>query len=149
MARENGTSTCLRRSGKNCRLWAKQQEALVAFVSGKDTFVALPTGYGKSIIYAILPSVFDKIQGISCVLHYSKYSNLIYAYLGTDTSIVVCISPLTAIMLEQQQKFLQKGIKAEFVGKAQFDNAVVKRVLQGDLQLLYISPENLLNSHKF
>ena len=69
--------------------------------------------------------------------------------LGMDTLIVVCISPLTAIMLEQQQKFLQKGIKAEFVGKAQVDNAVVKRVLQGDLQLLYISPENLLNRHKF
>lgn len=34
-------------------LKAKQQEALVAFVSGKDMFVALPTGYGKSIIYAI------------------------------------------------------------------------------------------------
>ena len=66
-----------------------------------------------------------------------------------DTSIVVCISPLTAIMIEQQQKFLQKGIKEEFVGKAQVDNAVVKRVLQGDLQLLYISPENLLNNHKF
>lgn len=26
-----------------------------AFVSGNDTFVSLPTGYGKSIIYAILP----------------------------------------------------------------------------------------------
>ena len=31
-------------------LKVKQQEALEAFVSGKDTFVALPTGYGKSII---------------------------------------------------------------------------------------------------
>ena len=28
-------------------LKAKQQEALKAFVSGRDTFVALPTGYGK------------------------------------------------------------------------------------------------------
>ena len=42
-------------------LKAKQQEAPVAFVSGKDMFVALPTGYGKSIIYAILLSVFDNI----------------------------------------------------------------------------------------
>ena len=31
-------------------LKAKQQEALEAFLSGKDTFVALPTGNGKSII---------------------------------------------------------------------------------------------------
>ena len=45
-------------------LKAKQREALEAFVSGRDTFVALPTGYGKSIIYAILPNVYDKIRGI-------------------------------------------------------------------------------------
>ena len=31
-------------------LKVKQQEALEAFVSGKDTFVALPTGYGKSVL---------------------------------------------------------------------------------------------------
>ena len=127
-------------------LKAKQQEALEAFVSGKDTFVALPTGYGKSIIYAILPSVYDKIRGMYCT---TANIAIKYVCLGTGTSIVVCISPLTAIMIEQQQKFLQKGIKAEFVGEAQVDNAVVKRVLQGDLQLLYISPENLLNNHKF
>jgi len=29
---------------------------------------------------------------------------------------VVCISPLTSIMLDQQQKFSVKGITAEFVG---------------------------------
>lgn len=44
-------------------LKAKQQEALKTFLSGKDMFVCLPTGYGKSIIYAILPSVYDKIRG--------------------------------------------------------------------------------------
>ena len=44
-------------------LKVKQQEASEAFVSGKDTFVALPTGYGKSIIYALLPSIFDKLRG--------------------------------------------------------------------------------------
>ena len=52
-------------------------------------------------------------------------------------------------MVEQQRKFLQKGIVAEFVGEAQTDAAVVKRVLQGYVQLLYISPENLLNNCKF
>ena len=44
-------------------LKVKQKEAIEAFVSGKDTFVALPTGYGKSIIYALLPSIFDKLRG--------------------------------------------------------------------------------------
>ena len=41
----------------------KQLEAVKRFVSGKDTFVALPTGYGKSIIFAILPLLFDFLLG--------------------------------------------------------------------------------------
>ena len=41
----------------------KQKEAVMTFIQGHDTFVALPTGYGKSIIYAILPLVFDKLKG--------------------------------------------------------------------------------------
>ena len=42
----------------------KQKEAVMALVQGHDTFVVLPTGYGKSIIYAILPLVFDKLKGM-------------------------------------------------------------------------------------
>jgi len=41
----------------------KQVEAVESFVSGKDTFVSLPTGYGKSIIFAILPIIFDLLLG--------------------------------------------------------------------------------------
>lgn len=41
----------------------KQIEAISSFIEGNDTFVSLPTGYGKSVIYAILPSVFDKLRG--------------------------------------------------------------------------------------
>ena len=42
----------------------KQMEAVLSFMSNKDTFVSLPTGYGKSVIYAVLPFVFDMIQGM-------------------------------------------------------------------------------------
>ena len=45
------------------KLKPKQSEAIESFVSGKDVFVSLPTGYGKSIIYAILPTLFDKLKG--------------------------------------------------------------------------------------
>ena len=41
----------------------KQMEAILAVVRGKDTFVSLPTGYGKSMIYGLLPVVFDKKKG--------------------------------------------------------------------------------------
>ena len=43
----------------------KQYQAIKSFYLGNDSFVSFPTGYGKSIIYAVLPLVFNiKIKGI-------------------------------------------------------------------------------------
>ena len=52
-------------------------------------------------------------------------------------------------MMGQQQKFSLRGIRAEFVGEAQTDASVIQRVLQGNLDLLYISPENILNNTRY
>ena len=38
----------------------EEQKKVVNAFKGKDVFVSLPTGYGKSLCYAILPLVFDK-----------------------------------------------------------------------------------------
>ena len=40
----------------------KQVESIQNFASGKDTFVALPTGYGKSVVFAILSLLFDLMR---------------------------------------------------------------------------------------
>jgi len=42
----------------------KQKEAISTLLQGRDTFVALPTSYGKLLIYALLPPVFDKLKGM-------------------------------------------------------------------------------------
>ena len=74
---------------------------------------------------------------------------MIFVITGASGSIVVRVNPLASIMLDQQHKFSLKGIKAEFVGEAQTDFAVISRVLKGDVQSLFISPENLLNNDKY
>lgn len=62
MAREE---ECVREAASRfgITLKDKQLEAMVTFLSGKDVFVSLPTGYGKSIIYALLPVSFDLYKG--------------------------------------------------------------------------------------
>ena len=55
----------------------EQWTAIKAFVSGVDVFVALPTGFGKSLIYATLPPIYDNLK-------------------NWKKSIVVVVSPLLA-----------------------------------------------------
>ena len=40
----------------------KQRDAMSAFVSGKNVFVSLSTGYGKSFCYQCFPLLFDTLQ---------------------------------------------------------------------------------------
>ena len=60
----------------------EQLRVVEAFVQGRDVFAILPTGYGKSLCYGCLPLVFDNL-------------------LKTKDSIVVVVTPLTAIMKDQ------------------------------------------------
>ena len=41
------------------RMKSEQLQIVESFVTGHDVFGVLPTGYGKSLCYACLPSVFD------------------------------------------------------------------------------------------
>ena len=52
-------------------------------LKGHDVFGVLPTGFGKSLCFACLPSIFDQLLS------------------EEDSSIVLVITPLTAIMKDQ------------------------------------------------
>lgn len=47
-------------------------------------------------------------------------------------------------MQDQVAKMKSKGLKAAFVGSGQDDHAIYDSVLNGDMQLVYFSPESLL-----
>ena len=46
--------------------------------------------------------------------------------------------------MDQKDKFIKKGVWAEFVAQAQEDEEAVTAVIKGDIQIVYISPEKLL-----
>ena len=49
------------------------------------------------------------------------------------------IAPLIALTVDQKKNFTPTGLSVEFVGEAQIDDAVVKRVLKGKYSWFYIS----------
>lgn len=44
------------------KLKTEQIETISAVLEGKDVFAQLPTGYGKSLIYTLLPLLMDEIH---------------------------------------------------------------------------------------
>lgn len=67
---------------------SEQSRVIKEIVAGNDVFVALPTGYGKSLCYALLPIVFDFVRGRP-----------------PNSSIVLCVSPLISLMVDQKEQY--------------------------------------------
>ena len=93
-----------------------QKSAIDSFVRG-NVFISLPMGSGKSLCYASLPGVFDRLRQV------------IKASCDTHNSIVVVVSPL---MQYQVKSFQDNGIKAAFIGKDQTNEAIKSNVISGD-----------------
>ncbi len=101
-----------------------QQDIIQALLKGNDALVLMPTGGGKSLCYQIPALVLE------------------------GTAIV--ISPLIALMQDQVDALRQLGIKAAFLNSSLSQNdayAVEQRLINGDLDLLYVAPERVQNSN--
>ncbi len=98
-----------------------QQEIIERTLAGKDSFVLMPTGGGKSMCFQIPALCF---QGITIV-----------------------VSPLISLMKDQVQALQANGIKADFFNSTispEEENAVINRAMNGEIKLLYLSPEKLI-----
>jgi ATP-dependent DNA helicase RecQ len=99
-----------------------EQDAIVGhMIGGGDALVLMPTGGGKSLCYQI-PSLLR--EGIGIV-----------------------VSPLIALMQDQVAALRQLGIEAAFLNSsldAMAQRDVERRMLAGELKLLYVAPERLL-----
>ena len=99
-----------------------QEDIINRTIEGKDSFVLMPTGGGKSMCFQIPAMVFD--------------------------GITIVVSPLISLMKDQVQALKSNGIKADFFNSSisvQEENEVINKAINGDLQLLYLSPEKLIS----
>ncbi len=99
-----------------------QREVIEGALAGKDAFVLMPTGSGKSLCYQI-PSIIREGVG-------------------------VVVSPLIALMQDQVEGLKQNGVRADYLNSSLSLTAVRKveqRVMAGETDLLYVAPERLLS----
>ena len=105
-------------------LLPEQENALREFLEGRNVFVNLPTGYGKSLIFQCLPiaadALLDKPRG---------------------SSLVVVISPLRSLMEDQEVLFLNNNRVPAIAITDEEDPDIVQQVINGN----YIVVEE--NSH--
>ncbi len=97
-----------------------QDEIIKSILSKRDTVALLPTGGGKSICFQVPALIFE--------------------------GVCVVISPLIALMKDQVENLRDKNIHAQAVFSGmhprQIDN-IFNNCINGDVKLLYISPERL------
>lgn len=99
----------------------QQLDVIQHVIDGGDALVLMPTGGGKSICYQIPAMLRDGVG--------------------------VVISPLIALMQDQVSSMQQLGVNAQALHSGidwQLQNKIQQQALNGDLDLLYISPERLM-----
>jgi len=101
-----------------------EQEAVIETVLRRsDCVVLMPTGGGKSLCYQIPALVFD--------------------------GLTIVISPLIALMKDQVDALRSNGIGAAFLNSTQTAAEqvdVFRSIRNGDIKLLYVAPERLMQS---
>ena len=103
------------------RFRGDQAAIIEAALAGKDALVLMPTGGGKSLCYQV-PALIREGAGL-------------------------VVSPLIALMQDQVRALRELGIKASFLNSSlerEEQANVIREFREGDIQLLYIAPERLV-----
>ncbi len=98
-----------------------QEQVIAAAMEGRDSLVLQPTGGGKSLCYQI-PALLNE-------------------------GVTIVVSPLIALMHDQVIALEQLGIAAACLNSSlthEEQRAVLERLREGRLQLLYVAPERLI-----
>lgn len=100
-----------------------QEQIVKSVIAGRDTFVLMPTGGGKSLCYQVPALIFP--------------------------GLTVVISPLIALMKDQVDALRLNGIDAAYLNSSQSSqeqNEIMQRAQEKKLKLLYLAPERLMSA---
>ena len=78
-------------------LSTKQRDAIVNFIRGKDVLAVLPVGFGKTLLFQLIPGLCVELHNLG----YSRYSK---------SPIVIVICPLNALIECHMKELKDRGI---------------------------------------
>ena len=112
----------------------EQLEAVRQVCLGKDVFLWLPTGFGKSLCYELLPFVMDFWRGKHCSTQETPRKSF---------STVIVISPLVSLMIDQVTSHQRRGVSAAILTghSAVSDELVIRSGSIDDYSFVFSCPE--------
>lgn len=114
----------------------KQEQVIMRILDGGNAAVVFPTGGGKSLCYQVPALVFSEMDRLDGT-HGEK-----------ESGITLVVSPLIALMKDQVDALVRRGIKAATLDSTKTREEYLQTfemLRNGDLKLLYCAPERLNN----
>ena len=109
-----------RRTFRIHSLRPEQELAMLAVLNGRDAFVSLPTGFGKSLIYQVPAMIVDRPT--------------------------IAISPLIALMTDQERALKKRGVPVVAIHsrlRAAERRDALERLKKGGRLVVLTTPETL------
>ena len=112
---DRSISYALEKVGRQTVTLKPEQSKCISYMyEGKDVFLWLPTGFGKSLCYEVLPFVFDdKLRKLD--------------------SMVVVVSPLISLMVDQVVNLRRRSVEAAIMSSG---TKVQKELLATEEEIL-------------
>ena len=113
--------TCLKSTFGYTSFRPLQEDIVRSILAGRDVFVLMPTGGGKSLCFQLPGLLLD--------------------------GLTVVVSPLIALMKDQVDSLEALGVAATYINSSLDATEVGQRqasVARGDVKLLYVAPERLM-----
>ena len=119
------------------KLTDEQKKSLEYFINDKDTFVSLPTGHGKSLIFQLAIPVIKHLQSQSTATDQNNFARRF-----PKNPLLIVIAPLQALISDQISSCEKLGLKSVKLDDIDItDDMNVMEVR--DYELIFTSPETL------
>lgn len=113
----------------------EQKKGTQAIVNGSDVFISQPTGYGKSLIFQMVPFVTSQLSSGQRLSALSECRN----------HFALVISPLNSLMRDQIQQLKAKNVQVLSLTDSGITS---KKIRDGGYTFLFASPEALLDKFR-